>query len=197
MTTPFKKPKQCPATTPTPARQPQQEYHRNGRCFTTTDHVRNALTLEWQTIKEIMEKSGVTYYKQVVAVVCVLVSRGYAEKRYNRKNNQEYRRCATHTSPMAPANPIESTKGMEHRKSRLDPDGSTGAPEREESRHTCTNLNEHDAQVAKAAREQVSEMLEKWVCEKEGNTISLWEVLEKVQSLRAPQEHPSTKGGDR
>ena len=40
--------------------------------------------------------------------------------------------------------PNESIKGMERRKSRLAPDGSTSAPEREESRHTCTNLIEHN-----------------------------------------------------
>ena len=76
------------------------------------------------------------------------------EKCIEGKGECEFREVkATHTSPQAPASDdVASTDAMERRKSRLDPDGSTGAPEREESRHTCTNLNEHDAQVAKAAR---------------------------------------------
>jgi hypothetical protein len=87
---------------------------------------------------------------------------------------------------------------MEHRKSRLDPDGSTGAPEREESRHTCTNLNEHDAQVAKAAREQaettdnIIAVLKKRY-RKEMAILDYIEMIEcevvslKVESLRAQQ----------
>ncbi len=99
-------------------------------------------------------------------------------------------RSRPHTSATAPAQPIESTKGMEHRKSRLDPDGSTGAPEREESRHTCTNLNEHDAQVAKAEREQVLDEIcrintEDNVCKKGKDCKSCL-----MESLRAQQEQP-------
>jgi uncharacterized protein YlzI (FlbEa/FlbD family) len=61
-----------------------------------------------------------------------------------------------------PAQPIESTKGMEHRKSRLASGGSSRAPRREESRHTCTNLDEHDAAIARKAREDVLDKVIAW-----------------------------------
>ena len=57
---------------------------------------------------------------------------------------------------------------------------------------TCYECIQHDAQVAKAAREQVLPYLE----ELASPSVSDVRKREIVDTIRAQQEHPSTKGGE-
>ena len=62
------------------------------------------------------------------------------------------------------------------------------------------NIKEHDAQVAKAAREQVLDKIieHRKTMSKICDVQTAWEKEGLLLvSLRAQQEHPSTKGGDR
>ena len=103
--------------------------------------------------------------------------------------------CASHTSPPAPAKKeYELTEDIAFIRSKtMNCKGCES--------NTCAEVcqqwqKEHDARVAKAAREQVLDELYKWICEDRESLHRMQIihalilhslVIEKIESLRAPQ----------